>query len=163
MLNLFKKTKEVKEVSIYAPCIGIACALGDVKDAMFSQKMLGDGVAILPLDGELCAPCAGTITMIAPTKHAFGITTKHGAELLIHVGLDTVNLQGKGLEVVAKLNQKVEAGDPILKVDMEFMKENQIDLTTPIILTNGAEYDMEVLKEAGEVGTSIEMMRIGSK
>lgn len=157
MLNLFKKTKEVK---VNAPAKGTLCKLSEVKDTMFAQKLLGDGIAVLPSDGKICAPCDGELTMIANTAHAFGITTNHGAELLIHVGLDTVNLNGEGFEVLAKVNQKVKAGDPILKVNLTFMKEKEIDLTIPVVLTNGADFTLTILQDEGTCDTTTTLMQI---
>lgn len=160
MLNLFKK---VKEVDVYAPVKGTVCNISEVKDTMFAQKLLGDGIAILPSDEIICSPCDGVLSMIANTKHAFGITTQHGAELLIHVGLDTVNLNGKGFEVMSSVNKKVKAGDPILKLDLDYMKENDIDLTMPMVLTNGDEYDLSKITYEGECTTNTVMMKITKK
>lgn len=92
-----------------------------------------------------------------------GITTQHGAELLIHVGLDTVNLNGKGFEVMSSVNKKVKAGDPILKLDLDYMKENDIDLTMPMVLTNGDEYDLSKITYEGECTTNTVMMKITKK
>lgn len=95
-MNLFKKKKDEY---LYVPVKGQLIKLEDVKDAMFSKKMLGDGFALIPADHVICSPCDGKIVMIAPTYHAFGVTTEKGAEILVHVGLDTVNLNGEGFTV----------------------------------------------------------------
>lgn len=160
MVNLFKKRKEIE---IYAPAKGKLCDIVNVKDAMFAQKLLGDGCAVHPQDGMICSPCDGVITMIANTAHAFGITTKQGAELLVHVGLDTVNLQGKGFRTLASVHDKVKANDPILQIDMKFMKEQNIDLTMPIVLTNGEAYEMQKVLQEGDVTTSTMIMKITKK
>ena len=117
MFNIKRKNKN--EETIYSPAIGKVIPISEVNDAMFADKLLGDGVGIILEDDLLCSPCDGIISMIAVTKHAIGITSTIGAEIIIHVGLDTVNLNGKGFEVLVKENQKVKVGDPILKVDRD--------------------------------------------
>lgn len=148
---MFKRLQKKREEAISSPCNGIVLPLEQVKDTMFSQKMLGDGIAIQPCDSILCAPCDGEVTMFANTLHAFGLVAATGVEILIHVGLDTVNLQGQGFEALIKAGSKVKKGDPILKVDLKFMEKKQMDLTTPIIITNCAEFEMHAMIESGNV------------
>lgn len=160
MVNLFKNQKEIQ---VYAPVNGKICDISKVKDPMFAEKMLGDGCAILAEDGLIGSPCDGVVTMIANTSHAFGITTKQGIELLVHVGLDTVNLQGKGFQCLAKVKQKVKANDPILKVDMSYMKEQGMDMTIPIIVINPNGYQLEKKFQQGKVGASTKIMTLIKK
>lgn len=157
MLRLFKRKKEEQ---IKAPCSGILIPLEDVKDDMFSKKLLGDGFAIKPSDEMICAPCSGRIAMIAKTAHAFGIIADNGAEFLVHVGLDTVNLKGQGFQVLKSVDQKVSAGTPILKIDLSFIKEHDIDFTIPIVLTNRNEFHIDILKKKGEIKCQEDILNI---
>lgn len=132
----FKKKKDM-DMNIYAPVNGTCISIEEVKDPVFSSRMMGDGVAFRLTDDTVYAPCDGTIVMIANTKHAFGIQADNKAEVLVHIGLDTVNLNGEGLQVLLPQGTRVRKGDAIIRIDMEFMKENNMDLTTPMIITNG--------------------------
>lgn len=149
---MFWNKKKKEEVKIIAPCSGRLVDITEVPDEVFSAKMLGDGVAIWQEGNEVCAPAAGKITMIAETNHAFGITTEDGTQLLVHVGLETVDLNGEGMEVLAKVDQKVNAGDPVLRIDMKLMAEKEIKMIVPVIVLEG-DYS-ELVKE--NLGTMAE-------
>ena len=104
MFNLFgKKKKSANVVAVYAPADGKVMPITEVKDDVFSTKMLGDGLAVKADNGEIFAPVAGEITTVFPTKHAIGITTEQGWEILIHLGLDTVELKGEPFETLIKV------------------------------------------------------------
>lgn len=138
-------TKEEKTVSadaekVYQPMEGKVIDLSQVKDDMFSQKVLGDGVAIEPTKGELVAPCDGTIKMVFETKHAIGMETSNGTELLFHVGMNTVELEGKYFDAHVKPGDVVKKGDVLLTVDLESIKKEGYDCTTPVIVTNTNDY-----------------------
>ncbi len=141
---------------LYAPVDGDCISLDEVKDDVFSSRMMGDGVAFRFKGNRVCAPCGGTICMIAETKHAFGIMNEDGAEILVHIGLDTVNLGGEGFRVLVKENQTVEKGAPVIELDREFFESKGIDLTTPMIVTNGETMSLETFtgKEA-ETGNTV--------
>ncbi|WP_434295924.1 glucose-specific PTS transporter subunit IIBC [Clostridium botulinum] len=132
--------KETVKVSskdkFVAPIEGKILSITDVPDEVFSQKMMGDGFAIEPKNGTVVSPVDGVITTVFPTKHAIGITAENGLELLIHFGIDTVNLKGEGLEALVEQDAKVKAGDPILKVDIDKIKDEVPSIITPIIFTN---------------------------
>lgn len=145
MLSSLKKKE--KDVKVYSPVNGKSIALEDVQDTVFAEKLLGDGVAVVPEEGSICSPCDGEISMVADTRHAFGIVAYNGAELLVHVGLDTVELKGEGFEVCVKEGQKVKVHDPVLKVDLEFMRTKGIDMTIPIVVTNSSDYELEKSQE----------------
>lgn len=131
---------------------GEVISLSEVPDPVFAQKMMGDGIAVIPKDGKVVSPVKGQIIQVFPTKHAIGIRTKHGLEILIHVGLDTVELNGEGYEVTVSEGQKVKIGDPIMNVDIEFIEKNNKEIVTPIIITNSAEKTEKiVVREAGEI------------
>ncbi|MCD7894939.1 MAG: PTS glucose transporter subunit IIA [Erysipelotrichaceae bacterium] len=136
----FKKINKILELK--SPVNGICIPLDEVNDKAFASGMIGEGCAF-NFDGDtIYSPINGEILMVANTKHAIGLKARNGAEILIHVGLDTVNLNGEGLYVLVKKNQKVKQGDPILKVDLEIMKSNNIDLTTPMVITNSSNFKL---------------------
>lgn len=132
---LNKKVREVK-----APVDGEIVSIESVKDEVFSQKMVGDGVAIVPISNVFTSPIDGTISKIFATNHAFSIKSKKDLEVMVHIGLDTVNLNGKGFECLASEGDEVSCGDEIIKVDLNFLKENNIDTITPIIITNESSF-----------------------
>lgn len=151
MFNIFKKKEKEIDDKLYSPVSGEMISIEDVPDKVFNSKMMGDGVGFRYDDAEVVAPCDGTLTMIANTKHAFGITMENGAEVLIHIGLDTVEFQGEGFEILTPQGSKVKKGTPIIRIDHDFMKEKGVDLTTPLVITNTASYDITPLKEIGKV------------
>lgn len=128
---------------IVAPVNGKCIEIEKVPDKVFSSKMMGDGFAIIPSDEIIAAPIDGKIVMLANSKHAFGMKNGKGLEVLVHVGLDTVKLNGKGFELLGKVGDNVKKNTPILKFNKDIMKENNIDMTTMVIFTSG--YEKEVL------------------
>ncbi|WP_040210899.1 PTS sugar transporter subunit IIA [Clostridium polynesiense] len=149
MFNLFNKYKNLDGV-IMAPVNGRCIDLSEVPDKVFSERMIGDGVAFIPEDDIICSPCNGTVVMIAATSHAIGIKSKE-VEILIHIGLDTVELNGEGFEVLVKTDQKVKLGTPLLRIDRKFMKEKSMNLTTPMIITNNEDFKLEFKNIGKEV------------
>lgn len=136
MLNLFKKKIDN---NIYAPLKGKCVDITMVNDAAFSSKMMGDGFGIIPSETIVNSPASGTLSMIFPTKHAFGIKMENGTELLIHIGIDTVDLNGKGFEALKKVGSKVNHGDQIIRIDQKLFESKTYDLTVMVILTNNNE------------------------
>lgn len=122
-------------VELYSPVIGESMKLENVSDPVFAEKMLGDGLAFTFEGDTIYSPCSGEIIMIATTKHAIGIASKD-TEVLIHVGLETVELNGKGFEILIANHTKVKKGQPLLKIDRNLMNVNHIDLTTMMIVTS---------------------------
>lgn len=137
MFGFLKKSYE-----LIAPITGQIIDLTEVKDELFSGKIMGDGVAVEPTGNTVVAPANGELTMIFPTNHAFGLKLRNGVEVLVHIGLDTVNLQGVGFERLGTPNRKVKAGEPIIRFDREIVKEHGCGLTTMVLITN-----MDRLKE----------------
>lgn len=131
MFGLFKK-----DLKLVAPVSGKAIDLSQVPDAVFAQKMAGDGAAIEATGDVAVAPCDGTLTLIFKTNHAFALTLDNGVELLIHIGIDTVELNGEGFERLAEEGTKVKAGTPIIKFNAEFIKSKGLSLATPVLITN---------------------------
>lgn len=128
-------------VKISSPLTGKVVPLQQVNDPMFADKMMGDGLAIFPTEGEVCSPIDGYVIMTTPTKHAIGLRGDNGVEILIHIGMDTVELNGRFYELHVAENQYVHAGDSLITVDLENVSTAGYDLTTPIIVTNTADHE----------------------
>lgn len=140
-------TKDITGVGcVYASQTGKAIPLEQVPDDVFSQKVMGDGIAIIPSEETVVAPAAGEIVVVADTKHAYAIETEDGLELLVHIGLETVNLQGRGFTSLVQPGDKVEIGTPLCRVSKELL-EGDSPLYTPIIITNPDELKEIVIKE----------------
>lgn len=121
---------------ILAPISGEVVELATVPDPVFSERLTGDGLAIELASDVVLAPAAGTISLFFATKHAFAITTDDGVQILVHVGLDSVLLNGDGLQPMASRGDRVEAGQPILKLDLEKFRARHINLTSPVLIVN---------------------------
>lgn len=135
--KLFGKDKEVnKETQLYAPLTGEYVKIEDIPDPVFAPKMMGEGFGINPTEGEVVSPVAGKVDNVFPTKHAIGLKTKNGLEILVHIGLDTVQLDGEGFNVLVSSGDTVQVGDPLLKFDLEFIRNNAKSVISPIIITN---------------------------
>ncbi len=141
-LIFWKDEAEVTETekTVVQPIEGEVLPLEMVEDAAFSQGLMGDGLAINPRKGEVKAPFNGQVTVLFPTKHAIGLTSDSGVELLIHVGMDTVSLGGEHFESFVKVGDKVKTGQKLLAFDMEAIANQGLSLVTPVIITNSAEY-----------------------
>ena len=124
---------------ILAPLTGKAVPLSEVPDPVFSEKVLGDGVAIIPADGKIVSPVDGEISTVAETSHAYGFTSENGQEVLVHVGLETVSLNGECFKVYGKAGDKVKAGDLVAEVDLEYLKEKDINPITPVLICSDTE------------------------
>ncbi len=149
--KFFGKKEEIKTVELYAPITGTAVTLENVPDPVFSQKMMGDGFAIDPTEGLAVSPVAGEIVQVFPTKHAIGIRAKNGAEILIHIGLETVSLSGEGFETFVKEGDKVKVGDKLVSFDLDIIKSKAKSTITPIIITNTDQASGFVVKAGGAV------------
>lgn len=134
-----EKTAHSSE-SLKAPTTGRAAALSEVNDDVFSQEVLGKGAAIFPEEGKVYAPADGTVTIFFETGHAIGMETSDGAEILIHVGIDTVNLQGKYFSPKAKVGDQVKTGDLLLEFDLKAIQQEGFDTVIPVIVTNTPDY-----------------------
>ena len=130
----FKKKEEEKKV--LATQNGKVIELEEVPEEVFAQKMLGDGVAIIPESNEICSPVDGTIIQVPDTLHAYGIQTNDGLDILVHIGINTVELKGEGFESLVKEGDKVKAGDVIAKADLNFIKSKNYEIHTPVLITN---------------------------
>lgn len=135
-----QKEASLHDEEIAAPVSGKAESLTQVNDQVFSAKLMGDGAAVVPSDGEVFAPVSGTITVAYETKHAYGIKSDNGAEILIHVGLDTVNLKGEHFDSQVSQGQHVNVGDKLGSFDLEAVKAAGYDPTVMMVVTNTADY-----------------------
>ncbi|MCY8986263.1 beta-glucoside-specific PTS transporter subunit IIABC [Bacillus atrophaeus] len=139
---------------IHSPIKGEVKALSEVNDSVFSAEIMGKGFAIVPEEGLAVAPVSGIITAVFKTKHAIGITSDRGAEVLIHIGLDTVQLDGRHFDVLVKEGDNVSPGDPLVSFDIEKIKAAGYDVITPVIITNTDQYAVTAVKESGTVKTN---------
>ena len=145
---------------VAAPLRGKAIALADTPDATFAGEVLGKGAAIVPEEGVVYAPFDGEVSALFPTKHAIGLTGTNGVELLIHVGINTVELDGKYYEAAVEEGQTVQAGDVLLTFDREAIKSAGYDLTTPVIVTNTDDYEDIQLSHAGEIQAGESLLQV---
>lgn len=131
MFDLFKKT-----LSFVAPVSGKVIDLSQVPDDAFAQRLVGDGAAIDASGEIVVAPVDGKLEMIFRTNHAFGIKTSNGIEVLVHIGIDTVDMDGKGFERLTQEGSYVKAGQPVIKIDKSFIEASGKKLITPVLITN---------------------------
>lgn len=139
-----------------SPLQGKVLPLNQVKDEVFATGVLGQGLAVVPEKGELYAPADATVEMIPESRHAVSLTTADGAELLIHIGMDTVQLEGKGFEPQVRQGDKVKKGQLLMKFDLNAIKKAGFDVTTPVVVTNADEFDIAPMAEgAATVGAAL--------
>jgi len=138
--KLFGKSGEKSDNGIYAPIAGLAVPVSAVPDPTFSSGMLGNGVAIIPTDGKVYAPCSATVDMMFTTGHAVSLVADSGTEILIHVGLETVALEGNCFKVHVQNGQKVKKGDLMIEVDLEGIKAAGLNTITPVLICNTDDY-----------------------
>lgn len=149
------------ETYIYSPLKGETIKLEDVKDEAFSSGLLGKGVAIMPEEGVLYAPADGTISALFPTGHAIGMTMDNGTELLMHVGMDTVQLEGKGFYMFTAVGERVKRGQKLLEFDMKLIQEAGYSLVTPVLAVNTGENDEVVpVESAKQIQVGDELIRV---
>ncbi|AZP04368.1 beta-glucoside-specific PTS transporter subunit IIABC [Jeotgalibaca ciconiae] len=135
-----KTSDAVNSETVVSPMVGTAVSLSEVPDEMFSAEILGKGVAIQPTEGIVVAPISGTVTATFDSQHAVGITSDNGVELLIHVGIDTVQLNGEGYRYAIEKDQRIEAGDTLIEFDLEAIAAKGYATITPVVVTNSNDY-----------------------
>ena len=148
-------TEEVETVAD-----GQVIAIDDVKDPVFSQKMMGDGFAVEPENGKIYSPVSGTVTSVFPTKHALGLLTENGLEVLVHIGLDTVSLEGKPFEVHVSEGQKVAAGDLLVTADLEAIKAAGRETSTVVVFTNAAAIKSVTVEKLGQASAKTVVAKV---
>lgn len=138
--------KLISNTNLYSPLKGKVMELSQIKDAAFASGVLGKGVAIVPSEGKVVSPVDGTVTTIFPTLHAIGITSDEGVEILIHIGLDTVQLEGKGFKGMVKDGDKITKGQTLIEFDIDYITKEGYCLETPVLVTNADNY-LDVISE----------------
>lgn len=154
--SLFGKSGDV----ICAPVAGKAVPISQVSDPTFGEEILGKGVAIIPSDGKIVAPCDATVDMMFDTGHAVSLVADFGAEILVHIGLDTVNLKGEHFTVHAKSGEKVTRGQLLMEVDLEAVKAKGYDVITPVVICNSCEYSTFKTQVDKTVAAGDEIIRL---
>ena len=160
MKSAEKKTAESGVQTLYSPLEGTAIPLSEVKDATFASEVLGRGMAVIPSKGEVKAPCDATVSTIFDTKHAIGLATESGLELLIHIGVDTVELGGKFYTAHVKDGDVVKKGQTLITFDMDAIKAAGYDVTTPLIVTNTDDYEEVKMLAEGTVNNGSEVLEV---
>lgn len=153
---MFKSLKQMfggsnAKKQILAPVSGRVVPMSEVNDPTFSQEILGKGVAVIPSEGKVVAPASGEVVVMFETKHAVSIRTEDGAELIIHIGLDTVNLRGEHFTAHVAQGDHVKVGDVLVEFDMEAIKEAGYDVITPIVVCNTPDFPNMVCHTGMEV------------
>ena len=157
---LVDKVQLMNKITISSPLNGEIINLNEVKDETFASEMMGKGIAINPTEGKVVSPINGTVQMIFKTKHAIGLKSEDGAEILIHIGMDTVQLDGKHFTAHVKDGDKVKVGDTLVEFDMDAIKKEGYELVTPVIITNTMEYLEIVPKEIKSVNAGEDIITI---
>ncbi|MEH6665144.1 MAG: PTS glucose transporter subunit IIA, partial [Brevundimonas sp.] len=130
------------DIVLVAPMAGWAAPLSEAPDPVFAERMMGDGVAVDPVEGVLRAPCDGVVTILAPARHAVTLRGDDGVEVLMHIGLETVSLEGEGFTARVAEGQAVKTGDPLITFDLDRVASRARSLITPIIITNGDAFEV---------------------
>ncbi|MCO5477102.1 PTS glucose transporter subunit IIA [Enterococcus gallinarum] len=151
MFKLFKK----KGINIFSPLNGEVIELAKVNDPVFSQKMMGEGFAVIPSDSTVYSPTVGIIKSIFPTKHAISISSDDGTEILLHIGIDTVSLEGKGLYPKVFEGQSVAIGDPLLVIDLQYLKEQGKEDTVIVVFPELKGKQVSISNGFKEVGDKV--------
>ena len=163
--HLFSGAAPVKapDIPVFAPLSGILLPLEEVTDTAFAQKMLGDGLAVIPDDSLVLAPFDGSVAATVPSGHAIGLVSPAGLECLIHVGINTVSLQGQGFRLLVKQGQKVSKGTPLIQFDLAALRDAHQDLATPVVVTNGADWQIHSLCRQTRVTAGSDTLFIARK
>ena len=158
--NADNEKKVVKTVVVSSPITGTAADLSTAPDEGFAGKMMGDGAVVTPEDAIIKAPEDGEVVFVFDTKHAIGFMTDSGLSLLLHIGIDTVKLDGKGFEVFVESGQKVKKGEPLMKIDIDYLKENAPSLVSPVLCTELEDNQKVRLLKTGDIKEGDELFAI---
>ncbi|HCV54374.1 MULTISPECIES: PTS glucose transporter subunit IIA [Bacillales] len=157
-MMFFKKSKKEKNIFIHSPLKGEVIPLGSVPDPVFSQKMMGEGLAFIPTNGEVFSPVNGKVTQVFPTKHAIGMVTEDGLEMLLHLGLETVELKGEGFNIKINAGDIVSVNDHIGTFDLSYIEEKGKEIISVLVFPNFEEKISEMIplkSDEVESGTEI--------
>lgn len=150
----------MSRVTLRAPLAGWSAPPEEIPDDVFAKRMLGDGVAIDPVGNVLHAPCDGEVISIAASRHAIALRHASGAEILMHVGIDTVGLAGEGFELLVRKGERVHAGDPLLRFDLDLLARKAASLVTPIVITNGEQFRVVATRVGRELAVGDELLTL---
>ena len=150
-------------LNIFSPLNGKIVPLKDVPDSVFSEKMLGDGCAIIPNDGKIYSPVNGRVSSVIDSHHAYGFVSDEGVEVLVHFGLETVALKGEGFVPHVKEGDSVRAGDLVCEVDIKLLKEKGINTVTPVIISGGAERFSMNISSGEAVASKTQLITLSEK
>ena len=134
--------------------------LSTIEDEVFSSGMLGKGVAIEPDNGDVVSPVTGVVTTVFPTKHAIGLTSDDGVEILIHIGMDTVGLNGEAFESFVKQNDRVKKGDLLVRADLSKIKAAGFSIITPVVITNSDTYREIIISHGGKISKGQQIITV---
>ncbi|CZQ81292.1 phosphotransferase system sugar-specific permease eiia type 1 [Trichococcus palustris] len=164
MFGFLKKDKQLAEkATLFSPVNGKLVPITEVSDPVFSQKMMGDGFAVIPTDGNIYSPAQGKVLSVFPTKHAIGILLDNGVELLLHMGLDTVELNGKPFTIFVKEGQALTPDTLIAEVDLEQLKAAEKDNAMVVVITNMDKVKNYTLAVTGETAANAEIGSVATK
>lgn len=155
MLKMFKKKGE----QIFAPAPGTIVALVDVPDPVFASGAVGEGFAVDPAEGNFVSPVDGELILVAKTLHAFAVRTDAGAEILVHIGMDTVKLKGEGFTAHRAKGDRVQQGDVIISCDLAQMAPMVPSMVTPVLLTNGKDFTIAETEIGAASGSAVTTVR----
>ncbi len=153
-------TPEFSSSTIASPLEGNVKELSTIEDEVFSSGMLGKGVAIEPDNGDVVSPVTGVVTTVFPTKHAIGLTSDDGVEILIHIGMDTVGLNGEAFESFVKQNDRVKKGDLLVRADLSKIKAAGFSIITPVVITNSDTYREIIISHGGKISKGQEIITV---
>lgn len=135
---------KTKEKEVFSPVDGELITIDQVNDPVFANKMMGDGFAVKPTNGRIFAPIKGKVASVFPTKHAIGLVDKEGVEVLVHIGIDTVDLAGEGFKLLVKEGASVKNDTPLIEVDLDYLAEKGKESTTMVVFTNLKDRVLEI-------------------
>jgi glucose-specific phosphotransferase system IIA component len=158
--SIYKNTDNINSIIIKAPVSGEVLNIEEVPDETFAQKFLGEGIAINPSEGVVYSPVDGKIAQLFKTNHAVGIVTDNGVEILIHIGIDTVQMNGKGFKAFAKQGDNVKIGDKLIEFDIDLIKKEAKSIITPVVITNSQEIKRIDILKKGKVNAKDGLLRI---
>lgn len=148
------KVTDYRENIIYSPMKGNQIPISEVLDDIFANEVMGKSIAIIPQEEKIYSPVNGTVSAIFPTRHAIGILSDSGTEILIHIGIDTVSMNGEGFKYHVKSDSKLKVGQLLIEFDKKLIEEKELNPVTIVIITNSDMYEKIKIKEAGYVETS---------
>lgn len=160
VLSFFKQKNNKLNLNILAPVNGNIISITEVPDPVFSEKMMGEGVAFIPKDGKFRAPVNGKVIQVSPTKHAVALVTSDETEILIHIGLETVALDGKGFSMKVEVGDDVTIGQLLVEAELDYIQEHASSIVTPMVITNSANSNKKYIMTKETEGSAGETIAI---